>query len=176
MAETVTKLPVKSDGKKTAATTAWHPLEDLRREVDRLFEDFTTSGWLRPLRPRVPGFEPLFGGGLEWSTPAVDFVEKEKAYEISAELPGIEAKNIEVILRNGNIVIKGEKQEEKEEKSRDYYLHERQFGSFERAFTLPDGVEPDKIEASFNKGVLTVAQPKTAAAQKPEKKITVKAA
>ena len=77
---------------------------------------------------------------------------------------------------NGNLTIKGEKQEEKEEKKKDYYLHERHFGSFERSFQVPDAVDADKIEASFKKGVLTVTLPKKAEAQKPEKKIDVKAA
>ena len=77
---------------------------------------------------------------------------------------------------NGNLTIKGEKQEEKEEKKKDYYLHERHFGSFERSFQVPDAVDADKIEASFKKGVLTVTFPKKAEAQKPEKKIDVKAA
>ena len=79
-------------------------------------------------------------------------------------------------MRNGNIAIRGEKRDEKEEKSGDYYLRERQFGSFERTFALPDGVDADKIEARFSKGVLTVTLPKSAEAQKPEQKVTVKAA
>jgi heat shock protein Hsp20 len=174
MAETATKLPVKSEGRKAAPAAPWHPLEDLRREVDRLFADFN-GGWLSPFRTRMPSFEPM-QVDLEWTAPAVDVVEKEKAFEITAELPGIDAKNVEVTLRNGNIVIKGEKQEEKEEKSKDYYLQERRFGSFERSFALPDGIETDKIDASFAKGVLTVTLPKSAAAQKPSKKISVKAA
>lgn len=169
MAET--KLPVTTEGRKTAVAPAWHPFDDLRREVDRLFEDFN-GGWLRPFRPSLPTLE-LLRGEMAWSSPAVDIVEKDKSFEITAELPGLDEKNIEVTLRNGNIVIKGEKQDEKEEKSKDYYLHERQFGSFERSFALPDGVEPDKIEAHFNKGVLTVSLPKAAAALKPEKKIAV---
>lgn len=179
MAETVTKLPVKSAARKAATVPtpapAWHPFDDLRREIDRLFQDFD-GGWLRPFRPRPSALEPMFGGQFDWSTPAVDVAEKDKAFEITAELPGIDPKNIEVSLRNGNIVIRGEKQEEKEEKDKDYYLRERQFGSFERSFVLPDGIDRDKIEASFNKGVLTVSLPKTAAARKPEKKISVKAA
>ena len=174
MAETVSKLPVKSEGKKTAVAPAWHPFDELRREVDRLFEDFN-GGWLRSFRPSLPTLE-LLRGEMAWNTPAVDIVEKDKSFEITAELPGLDEKNIEVTLRNGNIVIRGEKQEEKEEKSKDYYLHERQFGSFERSFTLPEGVEPDKIEAHFNKGVLTVSLPKAATALKPEKTIPVKAA
>jgi HSP20 family protein len=95
---------------------------------------------------------------------------------VTAELPGMDEKSIEVKVAGGALTIKGEKQEEKEEKKKDYYLHERRFGSFERAFRIPEGVDADKIEASFKKGVLTVSLPKTAEAQKAEKKITVKAA
>jgi HSP20 family protein len=72
--------------------------------------------------------------------------------------------------------MKGERQEEKEEKKKDYYLQERSFGSFQRSFELPHSVDADKIEASFKKGVLTVKLPKKAEAQKPAKKIEVKAA
>jgi len=79
-------------------------------------------------------------------------------------------------LADGVLTIKGEKQEEKEEKKKDYYLHERSFGSFQRAFQVPDGVDADKIEASFKNGVLTVTLPKSAQAQKTAKKIDVKAA
>jgi HSP20 family protein len=76
---------------------------------------------------------------------------------------------------NGSLIIKGEKHEEKEEKKKDYYLQERHFGSFERRFAMPEGVDADKIEASFKKGLLTVTLPKKPEAQKPEKKIEVKA-
>jgi HSP20 family protein len=106
----------------------------------------------------------------------VDVSEGEKAYEITAELPGLDEKDIEVKLALGGLTIKGEKREEKEEKKKDYYLHERHFGSFERYFRLPDEVDPDKIEASFKKGVLTVTLPKKPEAQKAEKKIAIKAA
>ena len=108
--------------------------------------------------------------------PAVDVVESEKAYEITAELPGMDEKNIEVKVTDGRLTVKGEKQEEKEEKEKDYYLQERHYGSFERSFDLPESVEPDKIEASFKKGVLTVTLPKKAEAQKAAKKIEVKSA
>jgi HSP20 family protein len=103
-------------------------------------------------------------------------VESEKAYEIIAELPGMDEKNIEVKMADGVLTIKGEKREEKEEKQKDYYLQERSFGSFERSFEVPETVETDKIEASFKKGVLTLTLPKKAEAQKPAKKIEVKTA
>jgi HSP20 family protein len=88
----------------------------------------------------------------------------------------MDEKNIEVKVANGNLIIKGKRQEEKEEKEKDYYLRERNFGSFERSFDVPEGVDGGKIEASFSKGVLTVTLPKKPEAQKPAKKIEVKAA
>ena len=108
--------------------------------------------------------------------PAVDFSDTDKAYEIAAELPGIEEKNVEVKVANGVLTIKGERRGEKEEKNKEYYLRERNIGSFERAFQLPEGVDADKIEANFAKGVLTVTLPKKAEAQKTAKKIEIKAA
>jgi HSP20 family protein len=174
MVETATKLPIKTETKAAApaqATAPWHPFEDLRREVDRLFEDFGHGSWFRPLR----SIEPMFQRAV-WGTPAVDIVENDAGFEIAAELPGMDASNVELTLRNGNLVLKGEKREEKEEKSKDYYLKERQFGSFERTFAVPDGVDASKIAAEFKNGVLTVTLPKTAEAQKPVQKVEIKAA
>ncbi|TIO11085.1 MAG: Hsp20/alpha crystallin family protein [Mesorhizobium sp.] len=179
MAEAATKLPVKSE--KTAAparSDSWTaPFESLRREIDRLFDDF------HPFDFRLPSARSLFGRELptlryaDWQiAPAMDLVEKGEEYEITAELPGIDEKNVEIKLANRTLTIKGEKTEEKEEKDKDYYLSERRYGSFQRSFQLPEGVDADKIDASFAKGVLTVKLPKTAEAQKAEKKITVKAA
>jgi HSP20 family protein len=174
MVETATKLPIKTDNKKApVAPTTWHPFEDLRHEVDRLFEDFGRGNWMSPFRSI--NFESMLPH-QSWNTPAVDIVEKDRLYEITAELPGLDAKNLEVTLRNGNVILKGEKQEEKEEKSKDYYVKERQYGSFERSFALPDGVDASKVEATFKNGILSVTLPKTAEAQKPEKKVEIKAA
>ena len=175
MVETATKLPIKNEAKAPSASSGagWQPFEDLRREVNRLFEDFGRGAWLGPLRST--SIEPLFRN-IGWNAPAVDVAEKDGAFEITADLPGFDAKDVEVTLRNGNIVIKGEKQEHKEEKSKDYYLQERRFGSFERSFSMPDGVDSGKIDASFKNGVLTVTMPKTAEAQKPVKKVEIKAA
>jgi HSP20 family protein len=108
--------------------------------------------------------------------PAVDVVETEKAYEVTADLPGMDEKNIEVKVVDGVLTIKGEKQQEKEEKKKDYYLQERSFGLYQRSFELPEGVDTDKIEASFRKGVLTVTLPKKPEAQNSTKKIEVRAA
>jgi HSP20 family protein len=178
MAETITKLPVKTEEKGTAsALRPWRPFDSLRREIDQLFDEFDGGVWRWPFRRSFFDIEPfrrseaVFG-----AAPAVDVAETDKAYEIAAELPGMSDKNVEVKLADGVLTIKGEKQEEKEEKKKDYYLHERSFGSFQRAFQVPDGVDADKIEASFKNGVLTVTLPKSAQAQKTAKKIDVKAA
>ena len=175
MAEAVTIE--KKATEPVSALQAWRPLETLRREMDRLFEDFDRDSWRFPFRRSVFDIEPFWRRELKWgAAPAVDVVEKENAYEITAELPGMDEKNIEVKLADGGLTIKGEKQEEKEEKKKDYYLHERHFGSFERRFAVPENVDADKIEASFKKGVLTLKLPKKPEASKPEKKIEVKAA
>lgn len=178
MAEAATKLPVKTEKNAPARSDNWvGPFESLRREVDRLFDDF------HPFDFHLPSTRSLFGRDFpaklrgEWPVaPAMDLVEKADAYEITAELPGIDEKNVDIKLANNVLTIKGEKKEEKEEKEKDYYLSERRYGSFQRSFQLPEGVDANKIDASFAKGILTVKLPKTAEAQKAEKKITVKAA
>ncbi len=174
MAEDVTRLPVKRETMEPSLTR--YPFESFRREVDRLFDDFGMSfRW--PFGRSLFAAEPLFRRELTWAKmPAVDVVETEKGYEITADLPGMEEKNIEVKVTDGVLTMKGERQEEKEEKKKDYYLQERSFGSFQRSFELPESVDPEKIEASFKKGVLTVKLPKKPEAQKPVKKIEVKAA
>jgi HSP20 family protein len=172
VAEKVTTLPERRQ--TTEPSRARHPFESLHREIDRLFDDFGV-GFRWPSRRSLFAGEPLFRREMTWLTmPAVDVVESEKAYEITADLPGIDEKNIEVKVADGVMTIKGEKQEEKEEKKKDYHLQERSFGSFQRSFELPENVDPDKIEASFKKGVLTVTLPKKPEAQKPAKKIDVK--
>ena len=178
MAESAIKLPVTSEEEKAGKAAKGempHPLESLRQEVDRLFENFGHGSWRWPFGGSALELEPAWRTQLKLgSLPAVDVVEKEKEYEISAELPGMEAGNIEISVANGGLTIKGEKKEEKEEKKKDYFLSERRYGSFERSFRVPEGVDVDMIEANFNKGVLTLKLPKSPAAQKPEKKITVK--
>ena len=170
MVETVTKLPVKQETTPERASTmeAWRPFETLRREVKQLLDDYGQNFLQLPARRSLFGFEPLWRRQAVWeAAPAVDVVEGEKAYEIAAELPGMDEKNVEVKVANGNLTIKGEKQQEKEEKKKDYYLHERHFGSFERSFAIPEGVDADKIQANFKKGVLTVTLPTNPEAQKP---------
>jgi HSP20 family protein len=180
MAEAATKVPVKGESKKAEQATAlreWRPFETLRREIDRLFEDFDGGFWRAPFRRSAFDVEPFWRRELTWATtPAMDVAETDKAYEITAELPGMSESDVEVVAANGVLTIKGEKKEEKEEKKKDYYLSERRYGAFERRLQIPEEVDADKIEAAFKKGVLSVTLPKKPEAQKPAKKIEVKAA
>jgi HSP20 family protein len=149
MAEAATRLPVKTEKSTPPAVERdWMPFETAFPA--------TGQGWM--------------------VSPAFDVVERDKEYEITAELPGIDEKNVEIRLTNHQLTIRGQKTEAKEEKDKDYFLSERRFGSFQRSFLVPDGVDVDRIEASFAKGVLTVRLPKTAAAQQAERTISVKAA
>lgn len=179
MGEPAIKLPVRS--KETEAEGApafrdWWPTESLRREMESLFGEFGRGLPGTPLRRSIFDMEPLWQREMaRVTTPAVDIVEKDTAYEVTVELPGMDESNIELKLSNGALTIRGEKKEEKEEKKKDYYLSERRFGSFERRFQVPQGVDTGKIEASFKKGVLTVTLPKTHEARAQEKKIAIKA-
>ncbi|SCW87590.1 HSP20 family protein [Rhizobium mongolense subsp. loessense] len=170
MADTATKLSVKSEDKPAKPpASGWLPFENLRQEIDRLFDDFTPAFWQRPFRPSLGrSFAAI-------TAPAVDLVEKEKAYEVTAELPGLDPSGLEVRVSNNVLTIKGEKQEDKEDKQKEYYVSERRYGAFQRSFELPQGVDTAKIEASFKNGILTVSLPKSAEVQKNSRKIDIKA-
>lgn len=175
MAEPVTKVPDKTLAPSGSRET--HPFQTLRQEVDRIFEDFDRGFWRRPFRRWALDVDPVFRQEISWgNVPAVDVAEKETAFEICAELPGMSEGDIDIKLSNDVLTIHGEKKTEKEEKKKNYYLSERRYGVFERSFHVPDGIDTDKIGASFKNGVLTVTLPKTLDAQKSEKKIGIKSA
>jgi HSP20 family protein len=182
MAETRSSVPVKT-GKEAGAAPAGrketlaHPLQTLRDQVDRLFDEFGSGFSLFPFGRRAFEVEPWWRTATAFgaTAPAVDVVEKDDAIQIAAELPGMDEKDIEVSVADDMLTIRGEKKEEKEEKRRNYYMAERRYGSFERSFRLPASVNQDKIDASFQKGVLTIVLPKTEEAKKKAKKIAIKA-
>jgi len=94
--------------------------------------------------------------------PRVDVSETDQAIEVTAELPGLEDKDVEIDFTDDVLTIKGEKKSEKEETDKNRYISERTYGSFVRSIQLPSGIDPAKIEASIDKGVLTVRVPKPA--------------
>jgi len=167
-----TQVPVK----KTAPTTAMEPFRAFRTEMDRLLDRFMT-GFPWPMMGRSLWQEPSwdFQTTFELAAPKVDVSEDDKGFKLSAELPGLTEKDIEVSVASGMLTLKGEKQQEKEEKGKQYWLSERSYGSFQRSFALPEGADPDKVEAQFAKGVLTITLPKKPDMVKQAKKIEVKA-
>lgn len=157
------KLPPSSD--------VW---TSFRSELDNLLDRFSggiEDYAMKPLSDledfwakRFHGFAPL----------AVDVAENDKFYVITAELPGVDEKDIEVTVQDGALVIKGQKLQEKEEKNEHRYMAERRYGTFRRTFGLPKGADETKIDARFHNGILTVSIPKPAVTQ--VRKVDVKSA
>ena len=135
-------------------------LEDFQKEMTRMFD-------LRSQWPVKTG-----NGGL-WA-PAVDIVDEKDQIRIKADLPGLKKEDIEISADNGILTIKGEKKEEKEIKEKDYVRSERYYGAFHRSFSLPTGVDPQKVNASYKDGVLEVTLPKREDAKPKQIKVEVK--
>ena len=152
-------------GRQRELARADNPFISLQREIDRLFDDFTRG---------FPSFPALGNASAASMLPTMDVAETDKEIEISAELPGLEEKDVQINVADGILTIRGEKKAEKEQKDKNYRLVERNYGSFERSMQLPDGVDVDAIKATIDKGVLKVTVPKPA--PKQVKKVEVKAA
>ena len=105
--------------------------------------------------------------------PELDVHENTNSVTIEAELPGVEQMDVSVTLSNGVLTIKGEKKQSKEEKTENYYLAERSYGSFERSLQMPESIDEAKVEAKFDKGVLKITAPKRPEAVKAQRKIEI---
>ena len=176
-----TKQVSKGSGNKKAPPPApthedwpFAPFMDLRKRMDQLFEDYM-RGW-----PRFPSLgrdlweaEPFAGMRHGVLDVRFDISESDDALEVTAELPGMEEKEIDVTLSDGVLTIKGEKKAETEEKKKDYHLTERRYGSFSRSFRVPGTVDQDKIKATFEKGILHLSLPKYPESKAKKKKIAV---
>jgi len=133
--------------------------------ADRLFNELMPSRIFRELMPSMMKEQ----GEL---MPAFDIAEADDHFIVKADLPGIDPKNLDISLTGNVLTIRGEKKEERDERSERYYSIERQFGSFSRSFLLPADVKEDGIEAAYKDGVLRVTIPKSERAK--QKKIHVK--
>jgi HSP20 family protein len=133
----------------------------LHRQIDRLFDDFAR------------GFGPLAADSTANVVPRIDVAERDKAIEISVELPGLERGDVEIALDDNVLTISGEKQVEENRDEKNVHVSERAYGAFYRAIELPSGVDPSTIEATMSNGVLKIMVPKPANAE--PKKIEVKA-
>ena len=137
----------------------------LDQTINRMFEDFFTDSDRFGMRP--------FAEGSAFS-PSLDLSETDSEFKVSAELPGLDEKDVNVSLAHNVLTISGEKKDEHEEKTENFHRIERTYGSFKRSVALPEEVDLDNVEATFKNGVLTVVMPKTIKAQ-AVKKIRVKA-
>lgn len=142
-----------------------HPLENLHKEMDRLF-----GGLFDDLA--FPRWRLANAGNL----PRVDFKQTDTGYELDAELPGVAVADVRLDLANGVLTLRGEKRASQEEKGKNFIRIERSHGSFSRSFTLPDDADGDKITATAKDGVLTIAIPRKEGAALPTRTIEIKTA
>lgn len=122
----------------------------LHDEIDRVFHDFTQTVGLSPDR----------ANGNALMSPVINVAETDKALEITAELPGVDQQDVNVTVTDNRLTILAEKKIEEQDKSKDYHVVERSYGKFSRSMSLPFGVDPDKVDAQFKNGILTVVLPK----------------
>jgi len=145
-----------------------NPFLTLHREVNRVFDDL-----LRGFDAPLSSFGPSVGRLSSWnaSWPSVEISETDKELRVVAEVPGLEQKDIEVLLDDGVLTLRGEKRAETEDKERQF--SERFFGRFERRIPLGSEIQEDKVEAAFKDGILTVTLPKSEKAQTKAKRIAI---
>jgi HSP20 family protein len=163
-------IPWRRGSRSLARREEDHPFLSLRREMDNLFDEFFKGFQMEP-------WGQLWGDGDSTTfSPRVNLSENEQAIQVTAELPGIDPKDVEVSLARDVLTIRGEKREEKKEEKDNFYHMERNFGSFSRSIPLPAGVvNAEQIDANFKNGVLTITLPKREEAQATTKRIAVKA-
>ena len=150
-------------------TDSTHPFAALRKQMDEVFDTWATS---------TPSLLGADGNGH--FAPRINVSETGSEICVTAELPGVEEKDIDVTLVGNKLTIKGEKRterdEEKEEGGRHFHRIERMQGSFMRSLVVPDGIDPSNVDAHFKDGVLTVKVPKPAEAVQKTKKIQIRSA
>ena len=144
----------------------YDPFRDFQREMNRLFDDFfadfpSVSRW---------GDRELVSAVFR---PRVDVSETDKEVKVSAELPGMDEKDITVEMDDAAITIRGEKKEEQEDRGKNWYRREQSYGSFQRVIPLPASVDGEKAKAKFKKGVLRITVPKREEEQAKRKAITI---
>jgi len=136
-----------------------------------MVEKSHTAGWLPGL------YEPLRNIGqkvAEWFAPRSDASALDDYYEINVELPGVKSENVDVSVHDNSLMVRGEKRFEREEKGRTYFFSEREFGAFQRTFRLPPDADGEKIDATFDDGILSLKIAKQSSSQSVGRKISVR--
>jgi HSP20 family protein len=144
----------------------YEPFREFQREVNRLFDDFFSDF---PLAPRW-GEREVAAGGF---TPRVDVSETDTDVKVSAELPGMEERDISVEMDDAAVTIRGERKGDQEERGENWYRREQSYGTFQRIVPLPADVDGAKARAKFSKGVLTITVPKREEEQAKRKAIKI---
>lgn len=134
-------------------------LASLFHDIEKSFEDFSRRA-------------PFLGEIGSWS-PKFDVCESHDGIEVTAELPGVDQKDVEIILTKDMLTVRGEKKVERDEKKANWHMTERSYGSFSRTVALPYEPDADKVEARFDKGVLHIRMPKPAEIAKKERRIAI---
>jgi HSP20 family protein len=137
------------------------PFRYLRQQINRVFDDFWGEPWLAR------------GESLGSFAPQVDVTETDKEIKVRADIPGVDAKDLDVSVEDGMLTIKGERKYEREEDEKGQYRLERSYGGFERTIPLPMEVDESKAKAEFKKGVLRLTLPKRPGATSRRKKIAI---
>jgi HSP20 family protein len=137
----------------------------LRSGINELFDSFFNFDERNSMAQLEPTFTHM---------PVVDVTETEKGFKFKFELPGLSAEDIDVTLEDSTLTVKGEKKEEREEKTEEYISQERSYGRFRRSFALPERVEVEEAKAEFDKGVLLISVPKSKDIAKKARKLEIK--
>ena len=143
---------------KSPAPAVRDPFLTFRDEMNDLFDRAFGRSLSLFDSPKFPEFSKSMEADL---SPRIDIHESDQAITLTAELPGIEEKEIDLAIHDGVLTLKGEKKYEKEDKKDDAVHIERHYGSFQRSFTLPSTVREEDVEANYENGVLTIKMPKS---------------
>jgi HSP20 family protein len=149
------KKESKQELQKAEPKRALSPFE----EMDRLFEDYFSRGWMRPFRWEWPSLGEM-AKPFEGKMPKVDVIERDDEVIVKAELPGVDKKDLDVSVTENSVTIKGTTSHEAKEEKGDYYRCEISRGAYARTGALPSYVDADKAKASFKDGVLELKLPK----------------
>ncbi|MDQ5827053.1 MAG: Hsp20/alpha crystallin family protein [Chloroflexota bacterium] len=149
------------------------PNEWMRR-WDRMFDSFFNRALGNWGGQTTWGSGNISFNGMSTFTPAINLAESDREYRVTAELPGMDEQDIELSLHRDHLTIKGEKKQEHEEKGNGYHRVERSYGTFQRTIPLPQEVDAERVEANFQKGVLTITLPKLPEVQSGAKRIAIK--
>jgi HSP20 family protein len=166
MAQNDTDVDLTRGGPAPEPAAAWSPLSTLRREMDRLFDEFGTSRWPVPGAMRLMAEMP--------PVPAMDLVEADGTYEITVEIPGIDVKDVELKVTGDMLTLRGEKREESDRRDKGRHVSERRYGSFQRSLRLPPDAMADKVVATCTNGILKITLPKSEMARARETNIEIR--